>query len=315
MVMTLPPIHAIDPGIIIARRVGWDVRLVILTSIAMLAFAANSVLARLALSKGDIDPLAYTGIRLIAGAFVLAAIMGWRSRKGHKKAYVRAGSWWGALALLSYAAMFSIAYVMVGAGPGALILFASVQFAMLGWAIVKGDRPVLLEWLGIGVAFGALVYLVAPGLVAPPLAGTILMAIAGISWGAYSLIGRGSHSPLADSAGSFIRCVPFGVLLILVGIFRFNPHLEGIVYALVSGAAASGLGYIIWYSVLPGLSRTRAAFVQLTVPAIAAAGGVIFIGEVLTERMIIATIGIVGGVGLALAASRWRRSVTPVLTK
>lgn len=291
------------------------VRLAILTSIAMLAFAANSVLARLALSEGGIDPLAYTGIRLVSGAIVLATIMQLRSRKAwaNKPAAMgrsMGGTWSGALALLLYAATFSIAYVMIATAPGALILFASVQIGMLAWAVINGDRPAPLEWIGIAVAFGALVYLVSPGLVAPPLTGTVLMAIAGVSWGGYCLVGRGSQSPLADSAGNFMRCMPAGVLLVLVGIFRLKPELEGVVYALLSGAVASGLGYIIWYSALPSLSRTRAAFVQLTVPAIAAAGGVVFIGEALTGRLIIASAGIIGGVSLALAASEWRGSST-----
>lgn len=288
-------------------------RLAILTAIAMLAFAANSILARLALAHGAIDPLAYTGIRLVAGAVVLAAIL--RSRAGSSAApdapAARApqrGSWQGAFALLLYALTFSIAYVMVATAPGALILFASVQIGMLAWAVVKGDRPAALEWLGIAIAFGALVYLVSPGLVAPPLLGAALMAVAGVAWGAYSLIGRGSRSPLADSAGNFVRCAPAGALLIVFGTLRATPTAHGVGYALVSGAIASGLGYIVWYSALPGLTRTRAAFVQLTVPALAAAGGVVFVGEALTGRVVVATAGIIGGVALALLASERRRS-------
>jgi drug/metabolite transporter (DMT)-like permease len=199
---------------------------------------------------------------------------------------------------------------MVGAGPGAPILLASVQHGMLAWAIVNGDRPVPLEWLGMAVAFLALVYLVSPGLVAPPLSGATLMVVAGLSWAAYSLLGRGSQSPLTDTAGNFIRCLPVAIVLILIGIFMLRPSVEGVAYGVASGAMASGLGYIIWYSVLPKLSRARAAFVQLTVPSIAAAGGVIFIGEPLTERLVIATIGIVGGVALALLAAERKKSVS-----
>ncbi len=274
-------------------------KIVVLTIISMLAFAANSVLARLALSHGDIDPLGYTGVRLVSGAVVLAALVYFRSQR---TAGAGMGSWSGALALLLYAGTFSVAYVIVGAGPGALILFASVQFGMLAWAVVKGDRPVPLEWFGIAVAFLALVYLVSPGLVAPPLPGAILMVVAGFSWAAYSLLGRGSLSPLADTAGNFVRCLPIGVALIVIGIFTLSPSFKGVAYAVASGAIASGLGYTIWYSVLPKLSRTRAAFIQLTVPSIAAVGGVAFIGEMLTTRLVIATIGIVGGVALALLA-------------
>ncbi|MHA6644880.1 DMT family transporter [Mesorhizobium sp. A623] len=280
-------------------------KVAIFTIISMLAFAANSVLARLALSHGAIDPLGYTGVRLVSGAVVLAALVYFRSRRTMGAG---TGSWSGALALLLYAGTFSVAYVIVGAGPGALILFASVQIGMLAWAIVKGDRPVLLEWLGIAVAFLSLVYLVSPGLVAPPLPGAMLMVVAGLSWAAYSLLGRGSLSPLTDTAGNFVRCLPISIVLMAIGALMFRPSVEGVVYAVASGAIASGLGYIIWYSVLPKLSRTRAAFVQLTVPSIAALGGVVFIGEMLTARLVIATIGIVGGVALALLAAQRKSS-------
>lgn len=288
-------------------------RLALLTAISMLAFAANSVLARLALGRGHIDALAYSGIRLTAGAGVLVAIVLWRARRADAARHPSmhgawlGGSWAGALSLLLYAVTFAIAYVQVATGPGALILFASVQFGMLAWAVIRGDRPAALEWLGIGVAFGALVYLVSPSLVAPPLVGAALMAVAGVSWGAYCLVGRGSHAPLVDSAGNFLRCAPVGVVLIAWGVWRLQPDALGLGCALASGALASGLGYILWYSALPGLSRTRAAFVQLTVPAIAALGGVVFVGEALTLRLVLATAGITGGVALALAASRRRQ--------
>jgi drug/metabolite transporter (DMT)-like permease len=281
-------------------------KVAILTTVSMLAFAANSVLARLALSNGGIDPLGYTGIRLVSGAVVLAALVYFRTRP---KMGTRMGSWSGAFALLLYAAAFSVAYVMVGAGPGALILFASVQIGMLSWAIFKGDRPVALQWLGMAVAFTALVYLVSASLVAPPLSGTILMVVAGLSWAAYCLVGGRSRSPMIDTAGNFVRCLPIGIVLIVVGVFMARPSVEGVAYAVASGAIASGLGYVIWYSVLPALSRTRAAFVQLTVPSIAAVGGVIFIGEPLTGRLVIATIGIIGGVALALLAAERKKSV------
>lgn len=280
-----------------------------LTAIAMLAFAANSVLARLALAGADSDPLAYTGIRLGAGALVLVAIAWWRPAGGRVAARI-AGSWAGAASLLVYALAFSVAYVMIGAGPGALILFASVQITMLGWAVAHGDRPPALAWAGMAIAFAALVYLLSPGLVAPPLAGAALMALAGAAWGAYSLIGRGSRSALADTAGNFLRCAPAGVVLIGAGVVIAPPSAAGIAYALGSGALASGLGYIIWYSVLPGLSRTGAALVQLTVPAIAALGGVALIGEALSWRLVIATVGILGGVALSLVAAE-RRVVRP----
>jgi drug/metabolite transporter (DMT)-like permease len=286
-------------------------RTALLTAIAMLAFATNSVLARLALSDSAIDPLAFTGIRLVSGAVVLALILFFRRSPENPRALSRSGSWDGAVSLLLYAITFSVAYGMVGAGPGALILFASVQISMVAWAVVKGDRPIFFEWLGMLIAVAALVYLVSPGLTAPPLLGAALMAIAGASWGAYSLIGRGSQSPLADTASNFIRCVPIGAAAVLVGVIQAHPTGEGVAYALCSGAIASGLGYIIWYGVLPKLSRATAAVVQLTVPGIAALGGVAFIGEPLTGRLLIAMTGIVGGVLVTLFATDHRRRRSP----
>lgn len=271
----------------------------------MLAFAANSLLARLALSNGDIDPLGYTGLRLVSGAVVLVALVYFKNR-GRVDASM--GSWSGALSLFFYAGAFSTAYILVSTGMGALILFASVQIGMLAWAIYKGDRPVTLEWLGIAIAFIALVYLISPGLVAPPLPGALLMIGAGLSWAAYSLLGRGSQSPLTDTAGNFVRCLPIAIILIVIGMFTNNPSTTGAAYAVISGAIASGLGYTIWYNVLPKLSRTRAAFVQLTVPSLAAIGGMFFLGEPLSERLVIATIGIIGGVVLALLAAKRRNS-------
>jgi drug/metabolite transporter (DMT)-like permease len=284
------------------------VRVAVLTAMAMLAFAANSILARLALATGDMNALGYTGVRLVSGAMVLGALVYLRGRRNPDAGIKIYGSWAGAAALFAYALSFSIAYLMLGAGTGALILFASVQIGMLAWAILKGDRPGPLEWLGLAMAFGALVFLVAPRLTAPPPLGTALMIAAGLSWAAYSLLGRGSRSPLADTAGNFIRCLPMGLLLIVAGDLHHmvNPH--GLAYAIASGGLASGLGYAIWYAALPSLSRTSAALVQLTVPAIAAAGGVLLIGEPLTGPLLLSSAGILGGVALALLAAEWRKS-------
>ena len=286
------------------------IRIGLLTAIAILGFAANSVLARLALASDMPDPLGYTGLRLAAGAATLAALLAWRRAREDGGRFTVDGSWPAAAALFGYAIAFSIAYVMLGTGTGALILFASVQIGMLSWAVVKGDRPGPLEWLGLAGAFASLVYLVSPGLVAPDPVGTALMVTAGLSWSVYSLLGRGSRTPLADTAGNFIRCLPVALVLAAVGAFAETPTVEGIVYAILSGAVASGIGYAIWYSVLPAMTRTRAALVQLTVPAIAAAGGVLLIGEPLTARLVLASIGILGGVALALVAADWRKART-----
>lgn len=278
-------------------------KLVLLTALAMLAFAANSVLARLAFATAGAEPLAYTGIRLASGALALGLLLALRSRSLPRIG----GSWSGAAALFAYAMLFSIAYVLLGAAVGALILFASVQIGIIGWAIRRGDRPGALEWAGIALAFAALVYLVSPGLVAPHPLGAALMAIAGLAWAIYTLIGRGSAAPLVDTAGNFIRTVPIALLLIVAGSLGGTLSLPAIGYAVASGTIASGLGYAVWYSALPHLTRTRAAIVQLSVPAIAAAGGVLLIGEPLTLRLVIATIGIIGGVALALLAAERRK--------
>ena len=278
-------------------------RTIALTAVAMVAFAANSVLARLAFATAGAEPLSYTGLRLIAGAVTLAILLLVRDRR-----LVVAGSWRGAAALFGYAILFSIAYILLGAGTGALILFASVQIGILGWAVFKGDRPSPLEWLGLALAFGGLVYLVSPGLVAPNAIGTALMVVAGLCWAAYTLIGRGSTSPLADTAGNFIRTLPLALVLVAAGLALQIPSPRAAAYAIASGALASGVGYAIWYAVLPQLTRTRAAIVQLTVPAIAAAGGVLLIGEPLTPRLVIATLAIIGGVAFALVVADRRRT-------
>ena len=278
-------------------------RTIALTAVAMVAFAANSVLARLAFATAGAEPLSYTGLRLIAGAVTLAILLLVRDRR-----LVVAGSWRGAAALFGYAILFSIAYILLGAGTGALILFASVQIGILGWAVFKGDRPSRLEWLGLALAFGGLVYLVSPGLVAPNAIGTALMVVAGLCWAAYTLIGRGSTSPLADTAGNFIRTLPLALVLVAAGLALQIPSPRAAAYAIASGALASGVGYAIWYAVLPRLTRTRAAVVQLTVPAIAAAGGVLLIGEPLTLRLVIATLAIIGGVAFALVVAARRRA-------
>jgi drug/metabolite transporter (DMT)-like permease len=281
------------------------VKLAVLTAIAMLAFAANSVLARLAFATADAEPLSYTGVRLGSGAIVLAALLMLRRQGGTRLAL--GGSWPAAAALFGYAFAFSVAYILLGAGTGALILFASVQVGILGWAVLKHDRPSTLEWLGLAVAVGGFVYLVSPGLVAPDPLGTLLMVGSGLCWAAYTLLGRGSQSPLTDTAGNFIRCLPISIMLILAALLTQPMNSLAVAYAVASGAIASGLGYAIWYAALPSLTRTRASIVQLTVPAIAATGGVLLIGEPLTPRLVIASIAILGGVAFALISAERRR--------
>lgn len=279
-------------------------KLVALAILAMVAFAANSLLARLALGTGETGALGYTGLRLVAGAITLALIL--RARRDRRRAAI-GGSWAGAAALFGYALTFSVAYVVLGAATGALILFASVQVGMLTFAIGRGDRPGPAEWLGFGVAFAAFVLLVAPGLAAPPLEGTGLMVAAGLCWAAYSLLGRGSRAPLADTEGNFIRCLPAALLVLVAG---GMPGVSGTgaIYAIASGALASGVGYAIWYAALPRLSRIGAATLQLTVPAIAALGAVLFLGEELTTRLLLCSAAILGGIALALLAGERRKA-------
>jgi drug/metabolite transporter (DMT)-like permease len=279
---------------------------VTLTTIAMLAFAANSVLARLAFVAANADALTYTGVRLASGALVLLALV--LARHDRNTRFELGGSWAGAAALIGYALAFSIAYILLGAGTGALILFASVQFGILGWAVIKGDRPGVLEWLGLAIAFSGLAYLVSPGLVAPHPLGALLMLASGLCWAAYTLLGRGSRSPLRDTAGNFTRSLPLALLLILGGLLTHPLSPAALAYAAASGAIASGLGYAIWYAALPGLTRTRSAIVQLTVPAIAATGGVLLIAEPLSPRLLIASAAILGGVAIALLVAGRRQS-------
>jgi drug/metabolite transporter (DMT)-like permease len=283
------------------------VKVAVLTAIAMLAFAANSVLARLAFATANAEPLSYTGVRIASGAIVLAALLMLRRQPGTRLAF--GGSWRAAAALFGYALAFSVAYILLGAGTGALILFASVQVGILGWAVLKGDRPSILEWLGLAVAIAGFVYLVSPGLVAPHPLGTLLMVGSGLCWAAYTLLGRGSQSPLTDTAGNFVRCLPIAIVLIVAALLTQPMHPLALAYAVASGAIASGLGYAIWYAALPSLTRPRAAIVQLTVPAIAAAGGVLLIGEPLTPRLVIASMGILGGVAFALITAERRRTL------
>lgn len=282
-----------------------------LATIALLAFSANSVLARLALGAGDMNATGYTGVRIVSGALTLAAILYLRGQRNSDVRIKLGGSWRAAAALFGYAMAFSIAYLMLGAGTGALILFASVQIGMLAWAILKGDRPGLLEWLGFGVAFAAVVFLVAPGLAPPPLLGSALMAAAGLSWAVYSLLGQNSRAPLADTTGNFIRCLPIALVLVASSDLAHTSSASGLAYAIASGAIASGMGYAIWYAVLPSMTPTSAAFVQLTVPAIAAVGGVLFIGEPPTWRLFGSSAGILGGVAVAILAANKRRAKVP----
>lgn len=282
-------------------------RVILLASLAMIAFAANSLLARLALAEASIDPLTYTGLRLLSGALVLGVLV--YARRSSSPGGLRlAGSWPQAMALLCYALAFSLSYVWLGAAVGALVLFASVQIGMLTRAIAMGDRPGTFEWLGLAVAGAAFVYLVSPGLSAPDPLGSALMMLAGLCWAAYSLLGRQSAHPLDDTAGNFLRCAPVALVLLAIGLMGGAPNGEGVAYAVLSGAIASGLGYAVWYAVLPALPRTRAAIIQLSVPAIAAMAAVPLLGEALSLRLVLSSMAILGGIAVAILFSGRRRT-------
>jgi drug/metabolite transporter (DMT)-like permease len=269
----------------------------IYTTLAMIAFASNSLLNRLALGRASIDAVSYTSIRLIAGALVLVLIAQLQRSNGQAK--VR-GSWLSAAMLFLYAITFSFAYLSLSAGTGALILFGTVQVTMILAALRSGERPPGIVWLGIVLAFGGLLYLIMPGLRAPSPLGSALMMTAGIAWGIYSLRGRGSQSPLTDTAGNFLYAVPFILAIRLLTVQDIQLSSRGIFLAALSGAISSGVGYAIWYAALRGLTSTRAAIVQLSVPVLAAWGGVIFLAEDISIRLILAGALILGGIALAV---------------
>lgn len=269
----------------------------LLTTLTMIAFASNSVLNRLALGQNTIDAASYTTIRLVSGAvalFVIASLQ----RKDEQP--ILRGSWISAAFLFLYAITFSFAYLSLTAGTGALILFGSVQITMIIAALSGGERPHMLEWIGLFLALGGLVYLVSPGLAAPSPLGSVLMTMAGIAWGFYSIRGRGSQNPLADTAGNFVYAVPMILLIRSVSLSNIHVSTNGILLATLSGALASGVGYVIWYAALRGLTTIRAAIVQLSVPVIAAWSGVMFLAENVSIRLFVAGVSILGGIVLAV---------------
>jgi drug/metabolite transporter (DMT)-like permease len=267
-----------------------------LTVVAMLAFAANSLLCRFALQQDRIDPASFGAVRLLAGALVLAIVM--RARRQS----MAAGDWRSAALLFAYVALFSFAYVSLAAGTGALILFGAVQLSMLGVGMLRGERFAPAGWLGLLLAMAGLVVLLLPGAAAPSLSGAVLMAGAGIAWGGYSLRGKGVPDPLAATAGAFIRAAPLGLLPVLALLPALHADARGLALAVASGALSSGLGYVVWYAALRRLNALRAAAVQLSVPLIAALGGVLLLGEAFTLRLGLAALAILGGIGLVLGS-------------
>jgi drug/metabolite transporter (DMT)-like permease len=272
------------------------------TSFALIAFAFNSILCRMALRTGEADAAGFTAVRLASGAVALIVISYFFS-KG-KSANATRGNWISAFFLFAYAICFSFAYLGLTAAAGALILFSSVQFTMIAVALFRGERPHRLEWLGLVIAIAGLVYLVFPGLSSPPLFASVLMTSAGIAWGFYTLRGKGSSDPLGDTAGNFIRSVPMIVIAAIPFFSQVNLSTRGLVLAILSGAAASGVGYTVWYAALKHHTATRAAVLQLSVPVIAAFGGVLLLSEVLSTRLLIASALILGGIAMTIFGRR-----------
>ena len=275
-------------------------RVFVLTALAMVAFAGNSLLCRAALRDTAIDAATFTFIRVASGAIALAIIV--RARAGPPER--TAGSWPSAAALFAYAAFFSYSYLTLPAGTGALLLFGAVQATMIGWGLWRGERLTLAQLAGLLLAIGGLVVLLLPGIAAPPALGATLMILAGIAWGIYSLRGKGAGDPTRVTAGNFLRAVPMALILGAAALPWMSLDAAGVAYAVTSGALASGVGYAIWYTALKGLRATSAATVQLSVPAIAALGGIVFLGEPLTPRFVLAAAAILGGIALVVLSGR-----------
>lgn len=276
-----------------------------LTTAAMIAFAANSLLCRAAVHDGAIDALSFTAIRFLSGTLVLVAIT---QAQRSAQDTGRHGTWTAAIALGGYAIAFSLAYLRLGAGTGALLLFGSTQFTMIGGGLVRGERPALRQWLGLAVAAVGMVVINLPSLDAPPPGSAALMIAAGVGWGLYSLGGRGAKRPIHATAGNFVRCLPFTAAYGLIAVASTaQVTARGVVLALVSGVVTSGLGYCVWYAVLPVLGAARGAIVQLSIPVIAALGGIVLLHEPLRRHVAIGGAIILGGLALAL----WQRRSVP----
>ncbi|HZQ00131.1 MAG TPA: DMT family transporter [Reyranella sp.] len=270
-------------------------RLVVLTTLAMLAFAGNSLLCRIALRDTAIDAASFTAIRIASGALILIVILAARRTRP-----TAGGSWPMAAMLFAYAAFFSFAYRDLTAATGALLLFGAVQLSMLGWALLSGERLRSLQIGGLVIAIGGLVYLLLPGLAAPPLLAAALMIGAGIAWAAYSVLGKKAGEPIASTGGNFVRAVAFAAALGVAASSQGSLDKMGIAYAVLSGAVTSGLGYVLWYAALPSLKTASAAIIQLSVPAIATLGGALLLEEAISVRVLAASAAILGGIALTI---------------
>lgn len=283
----------------------YTIKTIVFTGFALLAFAGNSILCRLALGEQSIDAGSFTLIRLLSGIAMLFLIIQLSAPASHSQSK---GSWQAAAMLFLYAISFSYAYLSLDTGTGALILFGAVQITMILVSLFMGYRLHYAEWIGMGLAFSGFVYLVLPNVTTPSFLGFVLMAIAGIAWGFYTLKGRGSNSPLHDTAYNFLRTLPF-LLPLLIWLIGWQAHLstQGVLLAISSGAVTSGIGYAIWYAALGGLTATQAAVLQLLVPVISALGGVIFSGEAISQRLVIASVLVLGGILTVILGRAWSK--------
>ncbi|NVK57929.1 MAG: DMT family transporter [Alteromonadaceae bacterium] len=277
-------------------------KLACLTALAMLAFAANSLLCRMALVETTIDPASFTFWRLASGAVVLLGLMVTRNqiKPQTRLAILAHGNTASALALLVYAAGFSFAYINMTTGAGALILFGSVQLTMISWGLINGERMTLLQWAGFTLALGGLILLLLPNAAVPSFSNALLMITAGVAWGVYSLLGKGTVRPIDATAGNFIRATPMAVLLFIIVRPEGSADVAGVGYAVASGALASGLGYALWYSILPHIAAIKAATLQLSVPVLAVLAGWLLLNEGVTYRMLASSLLVLGGVAMVI---------------
>ncbi|MEX2117864.1 MAG: EamA family transporter [Bacteroidota bacterium] len=275
----------------------------LLAGFTIIAFASNSVLCRLALLPNLIDPGSFTLVRLLSGAIVLVTLVS--IRKGGSW---RSPHWLGALALFAYAVPFSFAYVRIPIGIGAIILFPAVQLTMIGWDLFHGKKLHSMEWTGLGLALAGLAILTLPGATAPDPFGAALMAVAGVAWGAYSLIGRGSKNAVANTASNFAYAVLFAIPLVGSAPLAMHWTTNGLILATVSGGLASGIGYAAWYTILPRISATQAGILQLLVPILATLAGIVILDEPFTMRLAFAAVAIISGVALAVVVPNYRKN-------
>lgn len=281
------------------------VKTLILLTLALFAFAANSVLCRLALEGGWIDPVSFATVRMVSALILLIPLSYTLSKAQGRTSGWKEGAWMSAGALFLYALSFSLAYLSLSSGTGALILFGAVQITMLIVGFLKGERMQPLQWLGFLLAVGGVVYLISPGLQSPPLLGALLMCASGVSWGLYSVFGKGAKgNPIFTTSGNFSRATVLSVVVLIAAVATLDITTKGLIVALICGMITSGLGYVLWYMVLPRVSTTQASVLQLLVPVIAAIGGMAFLSESITTRTVISSVTILGGVFLCIFCRR-----------